>query len=77
LKLHYEEPLSNFAFSFNLRRYSMSGNVAAAAAVLAAGADPDARTRPSGKNLRDINGASRATGRGLHSSTSQLNLSRF
>ena len=54
LKLKYDEPLSNVAFKFSLRRYNL-------AAVI------DARASELGR---------RYTGRGLHSSTSQLNLSR-
>ena len=47
LKLLYDELLSNLAFRFNLRRYTMDPAAAAAA------------------------------GRGLHSSTSRLNVSTF
>ena len=57
LKLRYDGPLSEFAFKFNLRRFSM------------------------GMAMMDfVVRECRAVvprGRGLHSSTSQLNLSRF
>ena len=77
LKLKCDEPLSNFGFNFNLRLYNtalLGGGVylLGEKATLASGAqalitnnfasiDPDISTR----------------GRGFHSSTSQLNLSRF
>jgi len=57
-KLRYYEPLSNGAFKFNLRRYSM--------------AEP---THPhAAATVEEVCGPG---GRGLHSSTCWLNLSRF
>jgi hypothetical protein len=60
-KLKYDKSLSillqfcfNFAFKFNLRRYTMARTLAARGST-----------------------ASLPSGRGSHSSTSQLNLSRF
>jgi len=41
LKLQYDETLSNFAFSFNLRRYA----VASGAAVAAVGSDTGGSVR--------------------------------
>jgi len=37
LKLHYDKPLSTFAFKFNLRRYSVVDAAAGGAAVVGAG----------------------------------------
>jgi hypothetical protein len=55
LTLKYDEPLSSYAFKFNLRRYHMFG------------AGGGGLEMPGDAML----------GRGLHSSTFQLNLSRF
>ena len=59
LKLECDEPLSEFAFKFNLRRYSEEGG------------DVDLRDK------QDDHDAYEAFGRGLHSSTFQLNVSAF
>ena len=57
MKLQYDEPLSNFAFNFNLHHYS----------------------KVSSKSWANCSGPEvlGLLGRGLHSSTSQLNLSHF
>jgi hypothetical protein len=60
LKLRCDEALSNLAFNFNLRRYSM------------------VRAYIHYQNSATVELSSATVpGRGLHSSTSQLNLSRF
>ena len=60
LKLKFDEPLSKFAFKFKLRHYSMGGG--------GNGPQPRVFTDSAGA-------ASSAGGRGLHSSTFQLNVS--
>ena len=67
LKLKCDESLSNFAFKFNLRRYN-AGPLVGDIVMWATGRVPNT-DRPD-LGLTDV-------GRGLHSSTSQLNLSRF
>ena len=56
LELKHDGLLPNFAFKFNLRRYTMGAAVGTA---------------------REIVRGEGVQGRGLHSSTFQLNLSRF
>jgi len=68
LRLMCDILLSTFAFNFNLRRFSEGDwadlvNITAAAAMF-------------GEEMARMGGAV-ATGRGLHSFTSQLNLSAF
>ena len=75
LKLKCDEPLSNFAFKFNLRRHTMvSPN--------------EAHAEETSQTLRFASRAKKVTnkvrvneiltdGRGLHSSTFQLKLSRI
>jgi hypothetical protein len=73
LKLISDVPLSCFGFKFNLRRHSkaaMRAAVTAAAAAEAAGAAQEA-AHPIPTYYPNI------VGRGLHSSTFQLNQSRF
>jgi hypothetical protein len=62
LKVKYAEPLSNSAFNFNLRCYNM-----------VAGSWHIENKERGFTNLR----SQRNLGRGLHSSTAQLNLTRF
>ena len=96
LKLNFDEPLSNVAFNFNLRRYIMAlgtrclhhraGAVAASMGKQSHGDDSDDGAAGVDRTalLEDLyeaearwQGAVRGlAGRGLHSSTSQLNLSR-
>jgi hypothetical protein len=68
LKLKHDEPLSNFAFKFDMRRYSV-------------GAPPPRRDWCSAREVGGVVGRrarpQSGQGRGLHSSTSQLNVSRF
>jgi len=61
LKLKYDVPLSNFAFKFNLRRFTLVEKVSPALFAIA--------------HSPNLGGALQAGG--LHSSTSHLNLSRF
>jgi len=63
LKLKNEEVLSNFAFNFNLRRYTDVGNQITYEWTLLSGPSLDFTAG--------------TLGRGLHSSTFQLSLSRF
>ena len=63
LKLKQDKLLSNFAFNFNLRRYSETLYIPA-----------NSLTSGSTYYLRVVGCV---VGRGLHSSTFQLNLSRF
>jgi len=70
LKLECDELLSIFAFNFNLRRFMMGSDLlyeAHHAAVLPAVI----------RRRLAAGGRCRVVGRGLHSSASQLNLSRF
>jgi hypothetical protein len=61
LKLKYDIPPSNFAFKFNLRRYTLFAVLRAASIA----------SRSDGQPHKLV------IGRVLHSSTFQLNLSRF
>ena len=64
LKLRSGKPLSSFAFKVNLRRYIKAGAVFRPPS-------------PGSPYLRGTAAADHFSGRGLQSSTSQLNLSRF
>jgi hypothetical protein len=80
LKLKCDDLLLNFGFKFNLRHYTMERNFrpaeAAARAVLATGAG---LRLPQWLTARFTagRGAAGSHGRGIPSSTFQLNLSRF
>ena len=93
LTLKYDEPLSNFAFKFNLRRYTMMvrssvrhalgglGDTAAGHGLEHDSADGSADIRVD-KSARPskwekLKKQSSLIGRGSHSSTFQPNLSRF
>jgi len=78
LKLRHDRPLSNFAFNFCLRHYiqEKDGLDYAAVTVQLAGGE----RVPFLFTLKEFSGkgnTSQFGGRGLHSSTSQLNLSRL
>jgi len=67
--MKYGNPLSNVAFEFNLRRYN-EGDAHV-------GLDFEIRNTYPPVAYVDDGVTLRAAGRGLHSSTFQLNLSRF
>ena len=73
LKLQYVKLLSNFAFNFNLRRYSAGAQVTGS--YVMGGVRVGANATVSAALLCE--GAVVHAGRGLHSPTSQLNLSGF
>jgi len=66
LKLKYDEALSNLALKLNLRRY-IKGNLSSSSSMGSRGH----------KDNRVNLSSNRDRGRGLHSSTFQLNLNRF
>jgi hypothetical protein len=71
--LNHDEPLSTFAFDFNLRRYSMGPGVEQDAAYAAAPSPASPTpTRAMTDSAVTVN-----VGRGLHSSTFRLNVSTF
>jgi hypothetical protein len=74
LKLKYDVPLSNFAFKFNLRRYSSAPRLATALPVAPRVSVATALR----EGVRPSSAARGAVGRSLHSaSTSQLNLTNL
>jgi len=92
LKLRYNVPLSNFAFKFNLRRYNegpiatvyfTNGDVkrthpGGRVEYFYREVDTWHTTHAGGAEVYHFpSGQTEAHGRGLHSSTSLLNLSRF
>jgi hypothetical protein len=89
LKLKHYEALSNFAFNFNLHNYivsSLSGVARSKASGLnLSGAIAKLSKEPGTEILSTVEAGEdgvydfgrRRPGRGLHSSTSQLNLSRL
>jgi hypothetical protein len=70
LKLDYDESLSNFAFRFSLRPYT----VYIVTDLLPGG---DLHRMVNAVGAGDGGGGMGADGRDFHSSTTQLNLSRF
>ena len=70
LKLKYDALLSNVAFNFNLRRYTVDVDWKAGDVVVLASSNHNPDEAETVTLLT-------VAGRGLHSSTFQLNLSRF
>jgi hypothetical protein len=84
LKLRYDGPLSKFAFKFNLRRFTMDPARVAAACddntigvVCILGNHYTGHYDPVHEIAAALAEMNRLTGRGVHSSTFQLDLSRF
>jgi len=70
LRLQYDETLSNFAFNFNMRRYTMED-------LYAYGINVDVSATGLVGRFDFLFFAQTIIGRGLHSFPSLLNLSRF